>query len=238
MKSHDLRYPSPQATGNSTHETARERTRVFVVDNHELVRRGLAALVNVEKDMVCCGEASCDETAMPAIEEAQPDVVIIDVSAMRSAGLEIVQRIRKLDTRIRIIALAMVERPELVERSLSAGAVAFVSKNGLAERVLDAVRRNQVPREDAEVARGVMAKANGRMGARLDPLERDVVELIGRGVPDRGIAIRLGISLATVEGCRRRIRNKLNCPTSTQLVELCARWTARAGAGEGVAQAN
>jgi DNA-binding NarL/FixJ family response regulator len=205
------------------------RIRVLIVDNHELVRRGLAALVNAESDMHCCGEAPCDESAMDVVNSTQPDVVIIDVAVTRGIGLEIVQRIRKTNTRIRVIALAMTERPELVERSLSAGAVEFVSKNGLAARVLEAVRRSQLPRSAApsEAAEVTTKRQNVRTGGRLDAVEREIVQLIGRGVPDRGIAIRLGLSVGMVEGYRRRIRSKLNCPTATQLVELCARWTAQ-----------
>ena len=215
----------PAAGGNGGRSAA--RVRVLIVDNHELVRRGLAALVNAEPDMRCCGEAPCDESAMEAVNAAQPDVVIIDVAVTRGAGLEIVQRIRKINTRIRVIALAMTERPELVERSLSAGAVEFVSKNGLAARVLEAVRRSQLPRSAApSTAIDAGAKRQGgRTGGRLDAIEREIVHLIGRGVPDRGIAIRLGLSVGMVEGYRRKIRSKLNCPTATQLVELCARWT-------------
>lgn len=210
-------------------------TRVLIIDGHDLVRRGLAALLNAQPDMQCCGEAGVDEQAFGLVASCRPDVVVIDVSAMRGAGLVLVQRIRKHDASIRIVALAMTEWPELVERSLTAGAVAFVSKNGLADRVLEAVRRHQPGRTKLpEAGRGDWPmERRGRSAGVLDPIEREIMCLIGRGMPTPEIAVRLGLSVVRVEGYRRRVRAKLNCPTGTQLVEFCARLAARDGTEEG-----
>ena len=225
-----LRSPhSPVTRGGCIKKT---RTRVLIVDNHELVRRGLAALVNAEDDMMSCGEVPCVEESIDAVLRARPEVVIIDVSASRGSGLQVIQRIRKSHAAIRIVALAMSDKPELVERVFSAGAAAFVVKTDLAARVLDAVRRNQptqMPMTAREAEFGRLSRPGARSSERcLDPTEREIVEMIGRGVPTRAIAVRVGMSVAMVEACRRRIRSKLNFPNASQLVQFCVRWAERA----------
>ncbi|MES2693305.1 MAG: response regulator transcription factor [Verrucomicrobiota bacterium] len=208
-------------------------TRVLVVENHELVRRGLAALVNAEKDMATCGEIACNAgAAVAAVAALGPDVVVIDVSASRGEGMEAMQRIRKHDTGLRIVALAMSDRPDLVERVLNAGAAAFVIKTDVAARVLEAIRRSQ-KRTPAKEAAGEDAPENSRQlasraGRCLDRIERQIVEMIGRGIATKAIAVRLGMSVAKVETYRRRIREKLNFPTATQFVQFCVQWTERA----------
>ncbi len=199
------------------------KTRVLVADNHDLVRRGLAAVLNGEPDLACCGTSGCDDGLLAAIAATQPQVVLIDVSPVRGARLELLPRIRKAGTDIRVVALASGGRPELEAQSRQAGAAAFVAKTAPAERILEAVRRSaRTPERDAA------APGPERSGARrTDGVDRQVIELIGHGLPDRAIALRLRCSVPTIAGCRRRIRRRLNKPTASQLVEFCARWTER-----------
>jgi len=216
----------PDSTENECiHEM---NTRVLIVDNHDLVRRGLAALINAEDDMASCGEVACNASAVDAVMQLRPDVVIIDVSLSRGTGLELIQRIRKCATGSRIVALAMTDRPELVERIFDAGAAAFVRKTDLAARVLEAIRRSQAGLRQGNGRRigaeGMSGHVAGRGDRVLDPLEREIVEMIGRGIPSRAIAVQLGMSGTMVEGYRKRIRSKLNFPTATQLVQFCVRW--------------
>jgi DNA-binding NarL/FixJ family response regulator len=196
------------------------------------VRRSLAAVVNAEEDLMSCGEVACTETALEAVKEMRPQVVVIDVSLARGAGLELIQRIRKHDAAIRIVALAMSDKPEVVERVLSAGAAEFVVKTDLAARVLEAIRRSRRPRPASHQARNEQGQPARQAGMRsercLDLVEREIVQMIGRGIATRAIAVRLGMSVAMVEAYRRRIRGKLNFPTATQLVQFCVRWAERA----------
>ncbi len=222
--------PSPGRQGEPRIQEV--STRVLVVDNHEFVRRGLAALIDAEEDMVACGAVACDANAVDAVVRLRPDVVIIDVSLARGMGLELIQRIRRCGLGCRIVALAMIERPELVEQIFDAGAAAFVRKTDLAARILETIRRSGNGRRQEEAversgAEGTARHSSGHSGRCLEPLEREIVEMIGCGIPTRAIAIRLGISVSLVEAYRRRIRSKLNFPTGTQLVEFCVRWAER-----------
>lgn len=198
-----------------------------------MVRRGIAALVNAEDDMISCGEVENGQAALAALVEAKPDVVLIDVSASRGDGLEAIQRIRKMDASIRIVALAMTDRPDVVERIFDAGAAAFVIKTDVAARVLDAIRRSQAGKaQQAAPSDGNTPLRRAPEAPRavrgLDYTERAIVEMIGQGAATKAIAVKLGISLAKVEAYRRRIRGKLNSPTATQLVQFCVRWTENA----------
>lgn len=218
------RFMSSCVTGGG-----RGRIQVLIIEDHELVRRGLVAMVNAETDMACCGEFATSEEAFAALEGKSVDVVIVDVSAIRWSGLEAVKRIRKRDTSTRIIAVAMSERPELIEGLASAGAAACVMTSGFTERLLQAIRRAPGSRPgQPEVGAEVGGARRSVMQGGFDAVERQIVALIGQGVPSREIAIRLGLSLAMVDSYRRRIRLKLNHPAPTQLVEFCSRWTAQA----------
>jgi DNA-binding NarL/FixJ family response regulator len=152
---------------------------------------------------------------------------MIDVSAARGEGLQAIQRIRNYDASIRIVALAMNDRPEFVERVFSAGAATLVMKTDLARRILETIRRSQTERKGAAPGKE-QARAGHGGGRNLDKTEREIVEMIGRGIPTRAIAMRSGMSVAMVEGHRRRICSKLNNPTASQLVQFCVRWVERA----------
>lgn len=202
----------------------------MVADDHELVRRGLAALVNAEEDMECCAEVPCTDAALDAAIRCQPDVVVIDISLSRGEGLALIQRIRNYNTRILIVAVAMSDRPGLEDRIRDAGAAEFVVKTDVAARVLEAIRRTrrkQLERNLEAVAEQPPRPAPVRNSQCLDAEERAIVEMIGQGIPTRAIAVRLKMSVATVEAYRRRIRGKLNFPTATQLVQFCVRWVER-----------
>jgi len=215
---------TPQAEGHDS-SISKMKTQVLIVDNHELVRRGLIALVNAESDMIACGAVACCDATFDEVVRTKPDAVIIDVSVTRGDGLQVIQRIRNHDARIRIVALAMSDKPELTERAFSAGAAALVMKTDLAGRILEAIRRGQAGGAKNGAEGGKHERAGQARG--LDQVERRIIEMIGRGIPTRAIALRFGMSVAMVEAYRRRIRSKLNHPTASQLVQFCVRWAER-----------
>jgi DNA-binding NarL/FixJ family response regulator len=232
MTAAHLQRPQLEQTLDATDVGIRKgMTKVLIVDNHALVRRGLAALVSAEGDMVSCGDVPCTEAVLDTVAALRPDVVVMDVSTPDATCLRLMQRIRKGDAHVRIIALAMTDKPGLMERVLDAGAASLVLKNDLVSRILTAIRRDQKQRRMQNVPRRpfsqVPRQSASRIERRLDIQERAIVEMIGLGVPTRAIAVRVGLSVSMVEGCRRRIRTKLNHPTASQLVQFCVRWTER-----------
>lgn len=199
--------------------------RVLIVDDNAFVRRALAAMIDAEPDMACCGAFPATGVTVDELVRCRAGLVLIDVSVRRGPGLELVQELRRRRPAIRIVALAIDEKPGDVARVFDAGAEACLRKLELAPRVLRAIRRTHRKQNSTGPDR---TAGSGRVTAagplRLVGTEAEVAELIGRGAPGRAIAIELGLSLTAVEACRRRLRERLHMPSGSRLVEYCVQW--------------
>lgn len=206
--------------------------RVCIIDHHDFVRRGLAALIDTEPDMTCCGELDGESSVRDALRRLKPDVVLVDVSRRSGRGLQLIQEVRAIDPQIRVVALSMDRSPAHRSRMIDAGAETCVAKLDLARRVLQAIRRAHGSRAYGNGARfgrseGSIDVPSTRHRTQLGETEWQIVELIGRGVPARAIAVRLGLSVQAVEAHRSRIRDKLKVLTGPELVEFCVGWVQR-----------
>lgn len=208
------------------------KIRLFVVDEHPLMRRGLTALIDAEADMQACGVAENTVAAMPAIAEQRPDVVVIRVGRAQRGAIELIKAIKAHDPCIRVIALSMREASQHASQALEAGAITHVLKQDLAACLLEAFRRMRGGKiregEKPTGANGGAKSAVGRAGL-LSETEQAIVGLIGSGLPARGIAARLHLSVKTVDEYRRRIRRTLNFTNGTELVKFCVRWAEQNG---------
>ena len=117
------------------------RTRILLVDDHALFRRGLTALIETEPDLVVCAEAATHQAGLNAIAAAKPDLVIADLSVVDSDGLELIKDIKTRFPRLPVLALSMHEGATYAERALRAGARGYVAKEELDGTVLTAIRR-------------------------------------------------------------------------------------------------
>jgi DNA-binding NarL/FixJ family response regulator len=122
-------------------QPARAKRRIFIVDDHPLVRRGLTALINAEPDLIVCGEAATLQDGIVAVASAQPDLVVVDLSLGDNDGLELVREIRSRRPGPRVLVLTMHEAPLYVERAFAAGAHGYVAKREMTETLLTAIRR-------------------------------------------------------------------------------------------------
>jgi len=120
--------------------SARSKRRIFIVDDHPLVRRGLTALINAEPGLIVCGEAATVQDGIVAVEAAKPDLVVVDLSLGPDDGLDLVRAIRSRHRRPRILVLTMHEGPLHVERAFAAGADGYVAKRKMTETLLTAIR--------------------------------------------------------------------------------------------------
>lgn len=213
----------------------------MIVDPHEFVRRGLATVIDAEPDLKCCGAVDGRWPLREVLAQTKPAVVLVDVSPRRGRGLEIIREIRAFDAGIRILALAIYRPPADVAAILRAGAEACLRKLDLASRLLRAIRRGPSVRARAAAVRPPLAPSRrattSGWSRQFDETEREIMKLVGRGVPARAIAVRLGISVSTVEARRRRIREKLKVITATQFVEFCVRWVQQSGGSKAGASA-
>ena len=212
------------------------RKRIFLVDDHPLVREWLGHLINRQTDLVLCGEAGDASEAMREIRRRAPDAVVVDISLGGSSGIELVTEIKLAFPRIAVLVLSMHEDSTYVERALRAGALGYVAKRETTAKIVAAIR--QVLRGQYFLS-GPLALAMTRKyverPARVDlsPAERlsnrelEVFEMLGRGFETRRVAEELHISMKTVQAYCARIKEKLQLNNATELLREAILWDQR-----------
>jgi len=207
--------------------------KIFIVDDHPIVRQGLSQLINHEPDLLVCGEASGVKEARAALGQVDPDVVIVDLSLRDGDGLELIKDIKSKYHGVPVLVLSMHDEDIYAERLLSAGASGYIMKQAAADQLLTALRR--VLSGGIYVSEHVGSSMIQRFAVagakpRTDPVERlsnrelQVLNLIGRGKSTREIAEDLNLSIKTVESHRQRVKKKLNLDTSPKLVQFAVNW--------------
>jgi DNA-binding NarL/FixJ family response regulator len=209
------------------------KTRILIVDDHPLVRKGLAELINQEPDMIVVGEADDAPVGLKAVTTLEPDLVIVDLSLKTNNGLELIKNIKAVSPSIQVLVLSMHDESIYALRVLKAGAKAYVMKQEVVDKVMEAIRRIRVgklfvsERVAHQMLNQVVEGNDPNSSSPVDILsdrELEIVNMIGGGIPTREIAQRLNISIKTVESHRAHIKEKLNLENATQLVQFCFRW--------------
>src|ERR1700678_563024 len=214
----------------ATKTEGRTRTRkktVFVVDDHPLLRQGLAMLINRESDLMVCGEAEEAPTAMKALAAARPDILIVDISLNGPDGLDLLKNIRALYPSLPVLILSMHDESIYAERALRARANGYIMKQEATERVLVAVRRilaGDIYLSDRMAHKLLHQYISGSadINSRLSTLsdrELEVFRLIGEGRSTRQIAEKLHLSIKTVETYQAHIKEKLSLHSGRELVQ-------------------
>ena len=207
--------------------------RVVIADDHHLVRHGIWAILEKEKDIQVVGEAADGREAIELVERLLPDVVVMDIAMPGLNGIEAVKRIRSLGVKTRIIVLSMYSDESLVREALKNGANGYLTKRALTEELLLAV--HDVIRGETYLSREVSnyvlespldSKVVSPETKRYDILtsrEREVLQLIAEGNTNSLIAERLGISEKTVEKHRSNLMSKLKVHDVVSLVRIAIR---------------
>jgi DNA-binding NarL/FixJ family response regulator len=209
------------------------RHRVFVVDDHPIVRQGLALLIDQEPDLVVCGAAEEAESALAAIAESRPDILVIDISLPGRDGIDLLKTIRSVNSSLPILVLSMHDESTYAERALRAGANGYIMKQEATENVLVALRR--ILHHELYLSERIANRmlrhlvTGGREAeeapiARLSDRELEVFRLIGSGLGTRQISEDLRISIKTVESYQAHIKEKLELQTSRDLVQRAIEW--------------
>ena len=210
-----------------------KKVRILLVDDHPIMRRGLAELINLEKDLVVCAEADSIQTALELIKRHEPHVALVDLSLKNESGLELIKDIKARFPQVLILVLSMHDELFYAERVLRAGAKGYVMKQQATDLVLVAIRRilgGEVYLSDfmsSKVLRNVTSKKAEKAGSSVDQLsdrELEVFRLIGTGLGTRQIAERLSRSVKTVETYREHIKLKLDLKDSSELVQNAIQW--------------
>ncbi|HEX7102854.1 MAG TPA: response regulator transcription factor [Nitrolancea sp.] len=206
------------------HPAQTDRIRVLIVDDHEMVRSGLAAFLVGAPDMEPIGEASNGEEAIRCCGEIQPDVVLMDMMMPGIDGVEATCVIHQRWPHIRVIALTSFADDDLVKRVLQAGAMSYLLKNVAAADLATAIRSAMVGRPTLapEATQALISQATrpAAPGHDLSPRELDVLALMKRGLSNRAIADELIISRSTVDFHVSNILSKLSVSSRTEAVAL------------------
>lgn len=210
-----------------------ETASVFIVDDHPIVREGLAELINREKDLHVCGQAESGEQAMDAAFRLKPDIFVIDLSLQDVSGLSLIKDLRGRSVEAPILVLSMHDENLYAERALRAGAQGYIMKREAPTKVIDAIRlvlKGEVYLS-TELAARVMQRLVGSRGpaeipsvTRLSDRELEVYSLIGQGLKTREIAGKLNLSVKTIETYREHIKEKLGLRNATELVQSAIKW--------------
>jgi DNA-binding NarL/FixJ family response regulator len=210
------------------------KSSIFIVDDHPIVRQGLALLINREPDLAVCGDAVETGSALRLIEEIGPDLVIVDISLSGRDGLDLLKTIRARDLNLPVLILSMLDELLYAERALRAGASGYIMKQEATEQVLIAIRRilgGEVYVSD-RMANKMLHRFVGDapLGERspiggLTDRELEVFRLIGEGHGTRQIAEELHVSIKTVETYQAHIKEKLSLKNSRELVQRAIQWT-------------
>ena len=213
--------------------TAHHKSKIFVVDDHPIVRQGLGLLINREPDMIVCGAAEEAQSALRAIPTVQPDVMVVDISLNGPDGLELVKTIRTRDANLPILVLSMHDESIYAERALRAGANGYIMKQEATEKVLVAIRRilrGEVYLSDRVSSKMLQQYVRGSSTARESPVadlsdrELEVFRLVGEGHGTRQIAEELHLSVKTVETYQAHIKEKLSLRNARELVQHAIEW--------------
>jgi DNA-binding NarL/FixJ family response regulator len=203
------------------------KTTVVLVEDHEVVREGIRALIKPEPDMEVVGEARDGRAAVTVTRELAPNVVVMDVSLPEQNGLQATLQIKRASKDTRVLVLTSYDDLTCVEQMLEAGAAGFVSKCSAANQLIEAIRTVRSGRifYSPEVAKRLQDFKNAalRAGRRSDQAveltarEKQALELIAKGLRNKQIAVEMGVSIKTVEKHRQGVMNKLNIHDSAGL---------------------
>jgi len=222
-----------QARSQADRSRMTTRTKVLLVDDHPIVRQGLARLIAQEPDLEVCGEAADEGTAWSQVGAHEPGLVLVDLSLKTGNGLELIKRIRSGYPEMPILVISMHDEVFYVERALRAGASGYLTKEEAGDNVLLAIRKileGEIYLSDRLSPTIIKRLLSGNGGAEESPISRlsdrelEVFQLIGQGLAAQEIADRLHLSFKTIETYQAHIKEKLGLRDIRKLVQYAVRW--------------
>lgn len=210
------------------------KTKILIVDDHPVVREGLASILDHEQDFQVCGQAEDVTGALEAIAGVKPDIAIVDISLKQSDGIELTKTLKARYPDIAVIILSVHDESVYAERVLLAGAKAYLMKDAVCEHIVKAIRkvlRGEIYVSDVVSDKFLHTIAGDKAGAAktaidsLSDREFETFRLIGQGYKASQIAVRLHLSVKTIETYRTRIKEKLRLENAAQLLQYSIAWS-------------
>jgi DNA-binding NarL/FixJ family response regulator len=214
-------------------EDRREKYKVLLVDDHPVLRHGLADLIETEMDLEVCGGCSGASEALELLREKAPDLVIVDLRLKEGSGLDLIEQVAALDAPPKILVCSVHDEMLFAERCLRAGASGYIQKEEATEKLIEAIHQviqgkiySSENVSEQVLNQLVSAHTEGHVSPieTLSNRELQVFELIGQGYSTREIAEQLHLSRKTIETYREKIKEKLNIGTGSQLVQRAVQW--------------
>jgi len=210
-----------------------KKAKIFIVDDHPLLRQALVQLINQEEDMSAVGEAGDASEALQGIEKTKPDLAIVDISLQGTSGIELTKNILAKQPKMLVLIISMYDESIYLERTLRAGAKGYVMKREATDHVITAIRT--VFRGDIYVSdkwKDKLVNMYGKWGTevagpsaeKLSDRELEVLQLTGQGYSTRQIGEELHVSVKTVESHYANIKNKLDLKNSHELIQYAVEW--------------
>jgi DNA-binding NarL/FixJ family response regulator len=219
---------SPPARRSATTHVS----NILIVDDHPIVRRGIAQLIQDEHDLQVCGEADSPEAALTLLESTRPDLAIVDLTLARANGLALIKEIQARDAKLPVLVLSMHDEALYAERVLRAGAAGYIMKQEATEHIVEAIRQvlaGRVYVSERMTARMLHRMVGDKHEAAESPLdtlttrEMEVLQLLGQGLSTREIAAQLFVSVKTIETHLDHLKTKLRVDSGRQLVHYATR---------------
>jgi DNA-binding NarL/FixJ family response regulator len=206
-------------------ELEQEFLRVVIADDHGVVRAGTRQVLETSEDITVVGEAEDGSTALSLVDELQPDVLLVDIRLAEHNGIDVARQLAATHPDVRVVILSAYDDDAFVRGALEVGVTGYLLKTIPGDELIGAVRaagRGTTVLDPTLSTR--LANAQGARGpvdgARLTWRERETVELLSQGLPNRAIAHRMGVSVRTVEGHLNHVFAKLGVESRTELVRL------------------
>ena len=212
----------------------RSKRRIFIVDDHPMMRQGLTQLIGAEPDLAICGEAENAERALDSIRALKPDLVLADISLPGKNGLELIKDFHVLQPGLPVLVISMHDESLYAERVLRAGGRGYIMKQEGGKKLMQAIRQvldgkiyvsEKMSADILEIFSGRRAGAESSPLEKLTDREFEVFQLLGQGKGTRDIAEKLHLSVKTVEVHRANIKAKLKLKSAPELIHHAVRWT-------------
>jgi DNA-binding NarL/FixJ family response regulator len=210
-----------------------DRKRVLIVDDHPVLRRGMATLISNQADFEICGEADNAQSGLQVMREQSPHIALIDITLPGTDGLELIKLMLAEQPKLRILVVSMHDESLYALRSLRAGAKGYLMKAEALEQIVTALRKVNsgdiyvTPRFSERLVFKAIQSLEGGMGSPVDRLsdrELEVLRLLGKGLGTRDIARTLHLSVKTIETHRAHIKEKLGFKEAAEMVRFAIDW--------------
>ena len=209
------------------------KIKIFLVDDHPLVREWLTNLIHQQPDLLVCGESEDAPHALAAITASRPDVAIVDISLKHGSGIELIKNLKVMLPGVAIIVLSMHDERLYAERALRAGARGYIMKRETAKKVITAIRHVLAGKiYMSETLSAVFAEkfvdgklpAGGSLVEQLSDRELETFQLLGQGYETRQVAGMMKVSMKTVQAHCANIKDKLKLTNAAELLREAVRW--------------